>query len=312
MEIVSLREDHLDEAAALVTRGYQSLRRGVPVLPERYESVDVILARLCDLLKAAPGAAAIEDGRLQGFLIGATLPSFRGRRCAYSPEWAHAAAAARSGEIHHLLYSFLSAQWMERGCHGHLMTLFAHEQDVLDEWFWLGFGQAAVDAVRDVSDIEQPRPQNLTIRAASPGDTEILVRLGQALEHHMQSAPIFLESDRRDLACWEQILREGERCVWLAWCGDQPAAFMMIGSASDDACLIIQDDRTASITGAFAEVAHRRSGIGTALLNQCLAWAREQGYERCAVDFEPMNIEARRFWLRFFEPVCYSLYRILE
>jgi hypothetical protein len=32
---------------------------------------------------------------------------------------------------------------------------------------------------------------------------------------------------------------------------------------------------------------------------------------RCAVDFESMNVEARRFWLRRFSPVVFSMVRRL-
>jgi len=56
----------------------------------------------------------------------------------------------------------------------------------------------------------------------------------------------------------------------------------------------------------------RGKGVGTALLNHCLAWARERGYTNCAVDFEPMNAEGSRFWLRHFRPVCYSVMRAVD
>ena len=37
-----------------------------------------------------------------------------------------------------------------------------------------------------------------------------------------------------------------------------------------------------------------------------------QGYVRCAVDFEPENVLGARFWLRAFQPVCYSLFRQVD
>jgi hypothetical protein len=48
------------------------------------------------------------------------------------------------------------------------------------------------------------------------------------------------------------------------------------------------------------------------LLNGSLEWARAEGYERCAVDFEPMNSLAARFWPKYFQPVCYSLMRKVD
>ncbi|MGC9520832.1 MAG: GNAT family N-acetyltransferase [Anaerolineae bacterium] len=52
--------------------------------------------------------------------------------------------------------------------------------------------------------------------------------------------------------------------------------------------------------------------VATALLSHALAWAREAGYRRCAVDFETTNPLARRFWLRHFTPVTYSLGRHVD
>ena len=69
---------------------------------------------------------------------------------------------------------------------------------------------------------------------------------------------------------------------------------------------------TASILGAFTEPRVRGTGIGTALLDRALAWARASGHKRCAVDFEPQNISGTRFLLSHFQPVCYSLVRRVD
>ena len=87
---------------------------------------------------------------------------------------------------------------------------------------------------------------------------------------------------------------------------------MGLGPANPRACHIIRDAKTTSITRAFTEARSRNGGIATALLNRSLEWARSEGYERCAVDFEPMNILAARFWTRHFRPVCYALARYVD
>ena len=48
------------------------------------------------------------------------------------------------------------------------------------------------------------------------------------------------------------------------------------------------------------------------LLAKALEWARTKENERCAVDFEPQNIQAAQFWLKHFEPVCYSMIRHVD
>ena len=64
-----------------------------------------------------------------------------------------------------------------------------------------------------------------------------------------------------------------------------------------------------SVTTTFTMEEARGRGVGTAMLNRALDWGRSRGYERCAVDFEPMNTVGARFWMRSFRPVCYSFER---
>jgi len=110
LEIVSLQDEHLEDAAALVTARYRALREQVPSLPSRYEDASSILPLLRDLAGKAPGVVAMRDGRLAGFLLGMVLPEFRGKRSVYSPEWANAADAEDSGETYREMYAHLSAR----------------------------------------------------------------------------------------------------------------------------------------------------------------------------------------------------------
>ena len=87
---------------------------------------------------------------------------------------------------------------------------------------------------------------------------------------------------------------------------------MGLEPSNPTACYIIRDEKTTSITSAFTRESERNKGIATALLNHSLNWARSVGYERCAVDFESQNIPATHFWLRHFQPVCYSLIRYVD
>jgi hypothetical protein len=59
--------------------------------------------------------AAIDEGRLAGFLAAWLLPAFRGRRAVFSPEWANAARAENSRRIYEEMYTQFSASWAEDG-----------------------------------------------------------------------------------------------------------------------------------------------------------------------------------------------------
>jgi GNAT superfamily N-acetyltransferase len=309
LDVVRLEEKHLEDAALLVSNRYQDLRRQVPSLPYRYAEVDTLLGLLRDIVDAGPGVAAIRGGRLVGFLASWLIPSFRGRRSAFSPEWANGARLTGSRRIYEALYAHISASWVADGHVTHLISLLANDRDGIDAWNWLGFGLGAADAVRDL----QPASGldgAVEVRRAGPQDLEQVLALAASLCHHLASPPIFLpQEEKDDRAHYQQELHDPNRAFWLAYDGAEAVAYLEQGPASRDASTIIVDEKTTSITGAFTWEQARGRGIGTALLNRALEWARAHGYERCAVDFEPMNTSAARFWLRHFQPICYALIR---
>ena len=129
----------------------------------------------------------------------------------------------------------------------------------------------------------------------------------------VQTVP-FKESHLEDAASFsgDAWLADPENALWFAYQGDEPVGYLGMTPSSRDACTIIRDPGTASIVKAYTLPEARGSGVATALLNHALAWAREQGYARCSVDFESMNPPARRFWLRCFKPVVVSLLRVVN
>jgi GNAT superfamily N-acetyltransferase len=128
--------------------------------------------------------------------------------------------------------------------------------------------------------------------------------LQAALEEHLAAAPIFWEHELGDTAAW---LRDPVNALWLA--EDSRGILGCLGIGPGANCTLVEEDGTAAIVSAFTWAQARGQGVATALLNRALAWARTEGYERCAVDWEPMNYLASRFWTRWFTPVCFSLLR---
>ncbi|MBM4466303.1 MAG: GNAT family N-acetyltransferase [Chloroflexi bacterium] len=319
LKIVLLQNKHLEDAAALVTTGYRALRERVPSLPSRYEDASSILPLLRDLAGQAPGVVAMRDGRLAGFLSGMVLPDFRGKRSVYSPEWANAVDREDGGETYREMYAHLSARWVADGCFTHVITLLAQDHDAIDAWYWLGFGLTTVDAIRDLTPV-QGSTADVVIRRAGLEDIEQAMALSQALQRYLVAAPIFVIEEHAPLFPLnvegdegrEQWLANSANALWLAYRDGEVVACMGLEPSSPEACYIIRDEKTISITSAFTRESQRSKGIATALLNHSLNWARSAGYDRCAVDFESQNISATRFWLKHFQPVCFSLIRHVD
>jgi GNAT superfamily N-acetyltransferase len=314
VQIVPFAEAHVEDAAALVARRYANLRRVVPSLPARYEQPAEFQALVKNITGRNAGVAALDGGQLIGFAAGMILSQFRGKRSVYCPEWGNAAVEDRSREVYQRLYTVLSDAWVADRCIAHYVSVFAHDTAGIEAWFWQGFGLISVDAMRGMNPAEgEPAQGSFETAVATPDDVAPLLRLETSLRNYIQAAPIFLvDDDVQDPTAWEEYLQGENNRAWLASCDGEPVAYLKMGPPNPDACYVIRDPKTVSITGAFTEEAYRAQGVATVLLNRALAWARETGHERCAVDFEPMNVLGARFWLRHFQPFCYSLNRVID
>lgn len=303
-----MNQNHLEDAAGLVAGGYRALRRDVPVLPPRHEEKDSLLPLLRDLASQVPGVVAIRDGKLAGFLLAWLLPEFRGRPATYIPEWAHAADGQDSPAVYQAMYAHLSAQWVAEGYGSHLVTIMAHDRSAIEAWHWLGFGLVVADAVRDLEPADGPSAM-VEIHRAGPREADTVMALDRALDEHLASAPVFRPPVPHSRGYFEEWLADAARPLWLAYLGGEPVAVMGAGPPPPDVCHMVSDPGTASILTAYTLEGVRERGVGTALLNHLLAWARITGHQRCAVDFETQNIPGARFWLGSFQPACYSLLR---
>jgi GNAT superfamily N-acetyltransferase len=312
LKVTSLKEEHLEDAAGLVGNRYIRLCEQESHLPEHYAKVNNLLPLLRDILNATGvGVAAFSEDRLVGFLTGWHLPSFRGKRSTYSPEWANAAELDDSPRIYEEMYNQLASIWVADKYVAHYISLFPNDVDALRAWHWMGFGMISVDAIRGLDSIPGCE-LDVHIRRAELEDLEQVIELHEALWEYHKEAPIFLLSERRDRYYFEEWLQNPEKIVWLAFLNEEPVSFVRLGPADNDVCTIIYDEKTTSIYGAFTKEKQRGEGIGTALLDHALKSAQASGYERCAVSFEPMNLIGTRFWFKYFKPVCFSVVRHID
>ena len=313
-KIESFNEEHLEDASRLFTSRYGIEREYTSLLPSRFENTGSISPLLEDLVHRSPGVVALRKHKLLGFLIGQVIPSWRGKRSIHVSEWAHSVAGKKRRKLFQRMYTQLSAKWVADGCFTHLVTVLAHDREMIDSLFWLGFGMVAVDALRGLHNVnEGGSSPDVEIRRAGLDDLELVTSLSAEFQRYMAGSPIYLApTSRAEKEYHEKWLSNPSNALWLASQEGEEISYMKIGPFSEDAAYIISDEKTASITGAYTREHLRGKGIGTALLNQSLSWARSKGYERCAVDFEPENVLGSSFWLKHFKPICFSLIRQVD
>ncbi len=314
ISVTNLTAEHLPQAAALAAEAYEGERLHVPVLPERPTYDQEIAAALTRWLGRAPGVAAMHGDRLVGYLIGIPVPKMRGRhRGIYVAEWANGAAGTNRDLVYRYMHEALSEKWVANGCMTHAVSVYSHDQEALDAWFWSSFGLLVVDAVRDLSPLKAQVPPGIEIRKATVDDLDEVVRIRVAQQRYMARPPIFMPllefeaaKDRRE------FLENPANALFLATRGGRAVAYIQWEPEGHGTARAVHDPGTVAITGAYTEDEYRRGGIGAALLGTLVDQAKQAGYRRVSVDFESFNIYGSRFWLKHFTPVCYSVIRYLD
>lgn len=312
LRIIPFREDLLEEAAGLFVTNYKALRQAVPVLPPNMEDSQAVAKMLAELMKISPGLAAVENGRLKGYLGWWLIDGFRNtrRKAAYCPVWAHAAEAQALESIYSALYREAAGQWHAAGCQVHALTLLANDKAAERFWFWNGFGMLVVDAIRSIQPLQVVYPQKLEIRRAGIEDAGAIATLEvEHWAHYAQPPTLMAPQTPEDAAGYRNFLGDPQNSVWLACAGSEVVGYMRFEAQSFGAVEIVRSEKTTAITAAYTRPPYRGQGAAPALLDAALRHYGALGYERCSVDFESINPEAAYFWLKTFTPVCFSLNR---
>lgn len=308
MEFENLNDYHIEAAARLALAEYFEERGKVPLLPdgEYYERFCEMIAGLVD---HHLGIAALEDGRLIGFLT-CYKPwnDHFGTAGTFSPVHAHGAIENRRKRVYSLLYQKAAAQWVKEGVLSHAVALYAHDAEALNSFFWNGFGLRCVDAIRDAVPVPCNEFPDYTFGVLPASAIAQIVPLKNLLIDHLRKAPMFipLSADRDTAKVKEENNRRKSR-YFTAKDNDRTIAFIEIAPSGENfAC---DDPGMINICGAYLLPEYRGKGVYTKLLAVLLETIQLEGYTRCGVDFESLNPTASGFWLKHFTAYTYSVAR---
>ena len=314
----------LDEAAVLLARRQQRDRMARPLLPSRFEEADVALRAVATAWRAADGrgAAAMEGGRLLGYLLGETaVDTLRGRVAWIRPA-GHALDPDAPPSLYADLYAAVSPSWVRAGCFDHYVLVSAGDRASLDAWFRLGFGMEQTHAIRALSEVPEDHcsvsvvapdgPSGIGIRRAASDDRERLLQLAPLIAAHQSGAPVWAPAPPEFLATlregYAEALQDSGTTFWLAFRGDQVLAFQgyFTATAGDDD--LLTPERAVELSVAATRPEERGKGIGAALTRHGLAAAAREGHEVCTTDWRETNLPASRFWrAQGFHPAFHRL-----
>ena len=311
LEFQQVSVQYLESAVELVVEGYRQEKGSIPFLPEVEDFRSQIERLVKRVFEAGKGLMAISDGELVGFLTGFEIDEFFGKpKGIYIPLFGHGIAKNQPKRVYQLLYEKAAHQWVQEGCLTHAITLYAHQKEAIDLWFWQGFGMRCVDALRQVEEI----PVNSSCIQIKKMTLQDIAALGELHRKHNEfygESPIFMpredEDPIKDLTDW---LKEENHHLWGAFDGDDAVAYMRIQPQGES--FISSHKDIMNITGAYVSEGARGTNVGTMLLGKIQDWLKENDYPLCGVDFEAINWSGSGFWNKYFTPYTYSVVRRID
>jgi GNAT superfamily N-acetyltransferase len=303
VEIVTLENELVGDAAALLAERHAAHRDSEPLLPAHVDFAAQVDAALGSSDRTA--VAALRDGRLAGYLIGA--PAGDGR-----VEVGIAGHAAAEPELARDLYAAAAQAWVDRGATRHSVYVPAHDTALVDAWFRLAFGLQFCFAVRDVAAEPAFEVSGVTVRTGDPDDLAAAAELERSLWEHQVRSPSFSGLELPPLApfvedwagTWSDpsfahfVAERNGRIVGQALLYVRPTGDLRIPENAID---LAQAETVPSARGA---------GVGRALFAHAMRWAHEHGYHAMTTDWRMVNLLSSRFWpRRGFRPTFLRLYR---
>jgi len=308
---------------ALFRQAYLRARQANPLLPGLTPEHEARLRQRVERAFAHGGVTAWQGGSPRGFMVAGPPFDFRGSVAALVPEFGHAVAAGEAAELVGALYAAVAERSVREGAQLHLIGHFAADAVTTAALFDLGFGAVVREQLRDLSDVavtEAGRGEHdawlgRVERMPHAASWEAFAPLAVQHAAYYRQSPLFVvKDDGLDAAVEElEAHREAGDPLFVVREGDVPLAYLIVGPCSGATeGRLLEGTATAQVRSAFVLPAARRSGIGGALLQHAVAWARGAGFERMFVEHETANPSGAAFWRRHFVPYLTFSMRYVE
>ena len=309
--------DDVVAAGRLLAARHAAHRRSQPLLSPRHEDPVVAEAEIAAAMQSddASGAVAVDGDRLTGFLLGAPKES-----PVWGPNlWVESSGqAVEDPETMRDLYALAATRWVDEGRTAHYVLTPAHDPDVLDAWYRLGFGQQHAHGIRPVPATAPTRPPAVRIRAPRRDDIDVLAKLDLALPEHQGLAPVFSAGtvptyqEARDE--WEDDLQGDIDGIFVAEI-DGAVIGTAVGVPLEKSGSHLGPARPdeAGFLGFAAVLPEARGhGAGRALGETVGWWAAESGFDSVVTDWRVTNLLSSRTWPRLgYETTFLRLHRVV-
>ncbi len=310
IEYLPVNEQHIDEAVKIAIGATAREREFIPFLPGN-DSRDYFYHTIKHLFSEGNGVAALYQNRLAAFLAGFKVDEFHGTNPGiYCPIYGHGSIRENRIEIYRSLYQRAATLWLEKGLRTHAITVFTHDQDLVDTFFWQGFGLRCIDAIRKTSNIDV-QSSTVRIEESTVEDAEKLANIHTRANQYYRKSPMFMHrKDTDEILKHIDWLTGYRRHEWVAYRNDIPVGFLKI--APSEETFFSAYPSVMNIKGLYVIENEREKGVGTVLLNTIQKWFIQNNIPLCGVEFESINTLGSRFWMKYFTPYTYSLVRKID
>ena len=309
MLIVDFTKELLPQAHRLTMENYLEERAAVPVLPEipSFPPLDFFAEN-------GLGVAAVEDGRLLGFLGG--YPPFKPVYCTpdtagvWSPLHAHAVQKENRLKLWQRLYQAAGEKWAKAGAASHSITLYTHDTDAQKALYLYGFGARCADFMRPPMPLQSALRPEITCMEVHAANSTILHPLRAGLMEHLALPPCFMRLTAEDISATLKERETQSPRMFVAFDKHTPIAYIELKDEGENFISCMPD--TANICGAFCLPEYRGTGAAQALLDFMIRLVRKEGYIRLGVDCETINPTAIGFWSKYFAQYTTSVVRRID
>lgn len=309
MEILNFEKKHVKQAMEIALADYYDEQHYVKELPQ--------VRDIPDLNRVAGnglGVAAFENQKMIGFLC-CNEPfdnAFRATdvRGIFSPMGANAAVSKDRSKIYAAMYQAAGEKWVRAGAVSHAVCLYAHDDELQQQFFRYGFGLRCLDAVRLMELIDCEPCAGYVFAELSEAEFHSVYPLHLALYHHYCQSPFFMnrKPETQEEFIVSSVQERGR--YFVAKQNGGLCAFLKISDTGETFAATGNNYR--HIRGAYCLPEHRGKGLYQNLLNFTMAILKREGYTRLGVNFESFNPTARGFWLKYFTAYTNSVVRRID
>jgi GNAT superfamily N-acetyltransferase len=310
---VPLETAHIPEAIALVQAGAEREREHIPALPID-QAREALGSAVTDVVTHGTGVAAIDSGRLTGFLAfyGPIENFFGASTGVYAPLHGSAATGENRARLYSRLFQHAADLLVPRGVNCFAITTFAHDPDAATAFSLGGFGTRNCDAIRDLQIPLEFRPvTGYTFRELVPDEFMDIFPLETGLRQHLRSSPVFVAAPELP-ETEERFLEERTRGArfFAAMSEDVTVGYMKVTERGESYISSIAG--MPNITGAYLLPEHRGHGVYDSLLAYVIETLHDEGNRLVGVDFETINPNALHFWSKYFDHYTHSRVRRID